>query len=243
MSSSKEVYQPQPHEKDARWTAVDVYAREHILSSDSPYYEALNYALDLSIQHNLPKIEVSPLQGRFLALQCQLVRATHVLEVGTLGGYSSIWLASASPDVHVTSVEVDPEHKAVAEKAIAHAGLESRIDVLLGPGNDVLPRIRKEIDGGTRPKFQFVFIDADKENNMNYLNGAIPMCESRACVIVDNVVRRGGVADAERAKADSRMYGSRAVIEAAAKDKRVECTVLQTVGEKNYDGFLMCVVK
>ena len=232
------------HEKHERWTAVDKYTLQHLNPTGAPYHEALNYATKLSDENGLPSIEVSALQGKFLATQCMLLDAKNVLEVGTLGGYSSICLASSGPDVHVTTVEIDPEHKVVAEEAIAHAGLSSRVEVLLGAGVDVLPKIREEVSSGKRPKFDFVFIDADKDNNLSYFNEAVLMSRSRSCIIVDNVVRRGLLADDEVAKRDEMVAGARRVIEAAGRDNRLlGTTMLQTVGEKNYDGFLMCVVK
>ena len=189
-------------------------------------------------------MEVSPLQGKFLVTQCQMLNAKNVLELGTLGGISSIWLASSGPDVKVTTIEIDETRKAVAEEAIAHAGLSDRIEVLLGAGVDVLSGIGKDIDEGTRPKYDFVFIDADKQNNLNYYNAAVQMCRSRACIIVHIVVRRGQLADVEAANTDDRVEGARKVIIAAGKDERLMGTsMLQTVGEKNYDGFLICVVK
>lgn len=237
------------HEKDERWTAVDKYALQHLNPADSPYYSAINYAIELSESHGLPSIEVSSLQGKFLVTQCQLIDAKHVLEVGTLGGISSIWLASSSPDVKITTIEVSEKHKAVAEEAIADAGLSNRIEVLLGAGVDVLPGLRKEVENGRRPKFDLVFIDADKPNNVNYFNDAVPMSRSRACIIVDNVARKGQLAYDDEARAQlseheaGQALGSRLVVEAAGKDRRLmSTTLLQTVGEKNYDGFLLCVV-
>ena len=232
------------HEKDDRWTAVDVYAKKHLYTSSSPYYREINDALKLSEDRGLPSIEVSLLQGRFLVTQCQMMDAKNVLEVGTLGGVSSISFASSGPDVRVTTVEIDPERKKVAEEAIAKAGLSDRIQVLLGAGVDILPGVKREVDAGKRPKFDFVFIDADKPNNLNYFNAAVPMCRSRGCIIVDNVVRSGRLADDEAAKEDPYVQGARDVIEAAGKDDRLMSTsMIQTVGEKNYDGFLICIVK
>ncbi|KAH9841316.1 O-methyltransferase-like protein family 3 [Teratosphaeria destructans] len=237
---------PIPHlrwEQDPRWTAVDQYALSHLFPPTSPYFSALQYARDQAAAAGLRSIEVSALQGRFLRLQCMLIGAKNILEVGTLGGYSSIILASSSPEAKVTTIEIEEKNKAVAEKAIANAGLSERINVLLGAGVDVLPRLRKEIDEGRREKFRFVFIDADKENGLHYLNDAIPMCEPGSLIVVDNVVRKGSLADEEIAKFDSKTAGSRAVVEGAGRDERIESTLLQTVGEKNYDGFLLCYVK
>lgn len=188
------------------------------------------------------------MQGKFLAVQCRMVNAKNVLEIGTLGGYSSIWFASAGPDVHVTSVEVDPRHREVAMENIAFAGLSDRIEVLLGAGLDVLPKLAREVEEGRRQKFDFVFIDADKENNWNYFQLALPIVKERTCIYVDNVVRKGKLASAEAseqaaAQGDLRIAGCRTLVENVGKDERVEAVVLQTVSEKNYDGFLMAVVK
>ena len=231
----------QPYEHDERWSAVDRYALQH-LHQNHPYAEALVYAAELSMKEGLPNIEVSPLQGKFLALQCQLINAKRILEVGTLGGYSSIWLASTGPDVTVTTIEIDPHHAEVARRAINNAGLSGRITVVEGAGVDVLPKIREEVEAGSLEKYDMVFIDADKQNNLNYLNESLRMCRSRALIIVDNVVRKGQLASAEAAEKDERVLGARKVVEAAGKDDRVlSATLMQTVGEKNYDGFLMCV--
>ncbi|GAB1742977.1 hypothetical protein NU219Hw_g8676t1 [Hortaea werneckii] len=228
---------------DPRWAAVDDFAISALVPADDPYQEALQYAIDQSANHGLPAIEVSLLQGRFLRMQCIAANAKNILEVGTLGGYSSILLAASSPQAQVTTIEVDPHHARVARDVHAHANLSDRIDVRLGAATDVLPILAEEVRERKREKFNFVFIDADKENNLNYLNLAIPMCEARAVIVVDNVCRGGRLIDPEAVKAEPRVQGSRRVVEAAGKDERLVCSLVQTVGEKGYDGFLMCVVK
>jgi len=174
------------HEKDERWTAVDKYATQQLHRPDSPHWSAINYAIQLSEEKRFPNIEVSLLHGKWLLTQCQMIDAKRVLEVGTLGGISAIWLALSGPDVNVTTVEIDPERKAVAEQAIAHAGLSDRVEVILGTGVDVLSRLREEVESGNRLPFDFVFIDADKKNNLNYFIESIKMVRSRACIVVDN---------------------------------------------------------
>ncbi|KAI4625729.1 hypothetical protein J4E80_002862 [Alternaria sp. BMP 0032] len=236
---------PQPgqsHEKDPRWTAVDTYSFGHLHPSTrtSPSPSALQHALDASQKAGLPDIAVSPSQGKYLQLTARLARSKIILEVGTLGGYSTIWLATASPNVSVTSVEVDSHHADVARSNIQTAGLEDKVDVILGPGMEVLPSLAQQVKDGKRPKFDFVFIDADKENNWNYVDIALGMCEAGACVIVDNVVRKGQLAEETD---DPRIAGAKRVVENVGRDERLDGVVLQTVGEKSYDGFLLAVVK
>ncbi|KIY00613.1 uncharacterized protein Z520_03276 [Fonsecaea multimorphosa CBS 102226] len=232
------------HEHDPRWTAVDEYANGHLLApSRNPYHEALEFTRSNSRAKGLPDIAVFAAQGKFMSMQIQITGAKNVLEVGTLGGYSAIWMAAGTgADGKVTTVEVNPETKKIAEENIAHAGLSDRVTVLLGPGVEVLPALLEEVKAGKRPPFDFVFIDADKENNLAYFECALQMVKPRTCIIVDNVVRRGQLADPAM-KDDSRIAGTRRLIEAVGKDDRVEAVVIQTVAEKNYDGFMMALVK
>ncbi|KAF2190685.1 O-methyltransferas-like protein family 3 [Zopfia rhizophila CBS 207.26] len=233
----------QSYERDERWIAVDAYSLSHLhpKTSTSPSAEALEYALINSEKNGLPDIAVSPSQGKFLMIQAKILKAKNILEVGTLGGYSTIWLANASPDVKVISVEVNEHHAEVARANIAKSGVEDRVQVRLGPGIEVLPQIAEEVKQGKRGKFQLVFIDADKENNWNYVDAAIGMSEPGACIIVDNVVRKGSLALGNTQ--DPRVEGARKVVENIGRDERLDAVVIQTVGEKNYDGFLIAVVK
>ncbi len=228
------------HKKDPQWTAVDKYAFSHSHPSSRPNTAALENALTASQAAGLPDISASPAQAKFLALTCRLAGVTHALELGTLGGYSAIWLASENPQLHLTTVEFNPKHAEVARKNIEFAGLSDRIEVIVGAGVDVLPQIRDEVASGKRPKFGFVFIDADKENNWNYFSLAREMVTPRTVICVDNVVRGGRVADTE--VQDPRIFGGREAIEKAGKDPRVDSVVIQTVGEKSYDGWLWAVV-
>ncbi|OCK82936.1 O-methyltransferas-like protein family 3 [Lepidopterella palustris CBS 459.81] len=235
-------YGSQAFETDERWTAVDNYSFPILHPASAvPSNNALEHALDNSAKNGLPGIAVPPSQGKFLMLQAQLIHAKNILEIGTLGGYSTIWMASARPDIHVTTIEINEHHAAVARDNLAKAGLSERVDVLLGSGLEVLPKLKAEVEAGTREKFNLVFIDADKENNWAYVDAAVGMCEAGACVIVDNVVRKGMLADADTN--DSRVHGARKVVEEVGKDERLDGIVMQTVGEKNYDGFLMAIVK
>jgi len=144
-------------------------------------------------------------------LQARLLRAKNVLEVGTLGGYSTIWLASALEGVHVTTVEINEHHQQVAQENLAHAGVQKEVETTLGPSMEVLPRLLEDVKAGRKERFDMVFIDADKPNNWGYFDLTVQMSRPGACVIVDNVVRRGFLADAEKAKTDVMVEGSRKV--------------------------------
>ncbi|KAK0638591.1 S-adenosyl-L-methionine-dependent methyltransferase [Cercophora newfieldiana] len=222
------------------WTAVDTYALSHSHPPSRPNATTLAQTLDSSRAAGLPDIAASRAQAKFLALFLRATATTHALELGTLGGFTAIVLASENPQLHVTTVEISPEHAEVAKRNIAAAGLEGRIEVILGAGVDVIASVKREVEEGKRPKFGFVFIDADKENNWNYFDVAADITKSKGVVVVDNVVRGGRVAD--ETVTDSRILGARKVIENVGKDARVDSVVLQTVGEKGYDGWLWAVV-
>jgi predicted O-methyltransferase YrrM len=227
---------------DPAWTAVDTYAFAHSHPTSRPNTTILENTLKASEEAGLPAIAVSPSQGKFLALHCRSHRVTHALEVGTLGGYSAIWLASANPHlVKLTTVEYDAHHAEVARKNVEAAGLADRIEVIHGAALDVLPRLRDEVKAGKREQFGFVFIDADKANNWNYFKLALDMVKPNSVICVDNVVRGGKLADADNT--DERVVGSRQVVENAGKEPGVDSAVLQTVGEKGYDGWLWALVE
>lgn len=246
--AASHIFASANYEQDPRATAVDAYTSAHLLPATKPFNRALAHALQNSIDKGLPNIACYPMQGKFLAIQCRIAGAKNVLEIGTLGGYSSLWFASAGPDVQVTSIEVDAQHREVALENIAAAGLSDRINVVLGAGLEVLPKLAREVQDGSRERFDFVFIDADKENNWVYFDLVLSMVKERTCIYVDNVVRRGKLASEEEAReaasrGDLRIEGCRRLVENVGKDERVEACVLQTLSEKNYDGFLMAVVK
>ncbi|MEO9221435.1 MAG: O-methyltransferase [Mycobacteriaceae bacterium] len=218
-------------EAELLWNAVDTYAAEQLLEPDA----ALAAVRADSAAAGLPEIAVSPMQGKLLQLMVGMQGAHRVLEVGTLGGYSTVWLARGLPeDGQVVTVEVDPHHAEVARANLAHAGVDDRVEVIVGPGLDVLPQL---VDG---PPFDFVFLDADKPNNAAYLGWALRLTHPGAVIIVDNVVRRGGLADA--ASEDPAVQGARKVLDAVRAEARLSATVVQTVGSKGYDGFLLARV-
>lgn len=170
-----------------------------------------------------------------------MCNAKRILEVGTLGGYSAAWFATTSPQTQVTTIELDRHHAAVARQNLQKAGLSERVEILQGQGTTVLRDIKAEVQRGEREKFDFVFIDANKQDNLAYFNAAMDITREGSVIIVDNVVRDGRVASAEEADKDDRVKGTRELIEAIGKLEGVEATAIQTVGEKNYDGFLIAL--
>lgn len=212
------------------WTAVDDYLAPLVAEDD-----ALREANAAAEAAGLPAIQVSAPQGRLLSLLARVHGARRALEVGTLAGYSTIWLARGltGPDRHVTTIELDPRHAEVARANVARAGLGDVVDVRVGRGVDVLAQLEAE---GVAP-FDLVFIDADKPSNTAYLEAALRLTGPGAVLVVDNVVREGALANP--ATTDERVLGARAVVERVAADPSLEGTVIQTVGAKGYDGFLL----
>jgi predicted O-methyltransferase YrrM len=215
------------------WAAVDDYIAERLLGED----DRLAKALAANAAAGLPAIDVSPAQGKFLYLLAKLMGARRILEVGTLGGYSTIWLALALPaDGRLITLEIDPRHAEVARGNIDRAGVGSNVDVRVGPALDSLGALTNE-----GAEFDFVFIDADKQNNANYVRAAIGLARSGALIVVDNVVREGRVLDAQ--SEDSAVQGTRRLFDMLAEEPRLEATAIQTVGQKKWDGFVIAVVK
>lgn len=213
--------------------AVDAYYEQTLLN-DVALSEALTHAHKHSRDNGLPNIAVSPLQGKFLQQLVQISGTERILEVGTLGGYSAIWLASALPaSGKLITLEIDPDSANVAKENLAHANLSDKVDVIIGAALESLATLKAE----SVPPFDFVFIDADKVNNANYLQHACDMTSANAIIIVDNVVRGGEVTNAE--STDESIIGTRAVADYVSKHENLSATVLQTVGNKGYDGFML----
>ncbi|KAH6630541.1 S-adenosyl-L-methionine-dependent methyltransferase [Chaetomium sp. MPI-SDFR-AT-0129] len=222
------------------WGDVDDYTFPHSHPPSRPNTKALQDAVAGSRAAGLPDISVSPVQGKFLALHCRASGVTHALEVGTLGGYSAIWLASENPQLRLVTVEYEAKHVEVARRNIEAAGLADRVEVIHGAGVDVLARLKEEVEAGKRERFGFVFIDADKPNNWNYFRLAKDMVKPNAVICVDNVVRQGKLADSDTT--DEMVLGAREVVEKAGKEPGVDSVVIQTVSDKSYDGWLWAVV-
>jgi predicted O-methyltransferase YrrM len=207
--------------------AVDLFLAERLLPSDASLDAAVQAAADAGI----PDHAVSPLQGRLLELLARMQGARRILEVGTLAGYSTLWLARTG--ARIVTLEVDPQHAEVARANFQRAGVGDRVEVVVGPALDTLPGV----DG----PFDLVFIDADKERSADYLALALDKVRPGALMVVDNVVRRGALADL--ADEDPRVTGSRRVVEAIAAEPRLVATGLQTVGVKGWDGMLLALVR
>jgi len=231
-------------QKDPIWTAVDQYNWSHLHTKGAvPEPELLGKILKSSEEAGLPQIAVSPAQGKFLQIQARLLQAKNILEVGLLGGYSTIFLATSSPNVKVTTMEIDPTSIAVSKKHFEWAGVSNQIEIKQGAALDSFPGLVQEVKDGKRPKYDFVFIDANKENNLDYFNYALEMSHAGTCIIIDNVVRRGRVISEAEAQKDTAVAGTRRAIEGVGKNPKVDATIMQLVGDKNYDGFLVSVVK
>ncbi|MBF6210407.1 O-methyltransferase [Nocardia puris] len=214
------------------WADVDSYLVDHLVRDpDTAAALAANAAA------GLPAIDVSAAQGKFLSLLARSTGARRVLEIGTLGGFSTLWLARAvGPSGRVVTLEFQPEHAKVARENLDRAGVGERVDVRVGAALDSLPVL--EAEGGE--PFDLVFIDADKVNNSNYVNWALRLTRPGAVIVVDNVVRGGAVADP--ASADPAVRASRELVELLAAEPRLDATVVQTVGQKGWDGFAFAVV-
>jgi predicted O-methyltransferase YrrM len=216
-----------------QWTVVDRYLNDRLALSDA----ALDAALAANTAAGLPAIDVTANQGKFLHMLALLVGAKRILEIGTLGGYSTIWMARALPaDGRLVTLEVDPKHAEVAQSNIARAGLAELVDIRLGPAVESLVHMEKE---GAGP-FDLFFIDADKESCGVYLSWALKLCRKGSLIVCDNIVREGAIADI--ANTDPRTLGVRAFLDMAVAEPRLLATALQTVGTKGYDGFAIALV-
>jgi len=215
------------------WGRVDDYIVGRLVDEDA----ALADALKANAAGGLRPIDVSAAQGKFLHLLVRMSGAKRVLEVGTLGGYSTIWMAKALPtDGSIITLEYEPHHAEVARRNIERAGYADRIEVRVGAAAETLPLLAAE-----KPEpFDFVFIDADKPSNTTYLDWAIKLGRPGTVIVLDNVVRDGEVANAQ--SHDPNVLGSRGAFELIAANPRLSATALQTVGAKGYDGFAVMIL-
>jgi len=215
------------------WATVDRYLADTIVKPDA----TLNAVLQSSDAAGLPSINVSASQGKFLQMLARLVNARAILEVGTLGGYSTIWLARGlKPGGRLITLEADSRHAELARTNVAHAGLSAIVDVRLGPALETLPQIAAE----QIAPFDLIFIDADKPNTPQYFTWALKMSRAGSIIVVDNVVRKGEVANPSTT--DPNVRGMQRFFEMVATEPRVDATAIQTVSSKGYDGFSIAVV-
>jgi predicted O-methyltransferase YrrM len=215
------------------WAEVDHYIEERLIGEDA----ALEAALAANRDAGLPAIDVSPAQGKMLHLLARSARARRILEIGTLGGYSTIWLARALPaEGRLVTLEIDPHHAEVARGNLERAGLADRVDVVVGPARQTLDRL---IADGAEP-FDLVFLDADKPGNPDYLRLSLELSHPGTVIVCDNVVREGEVANPD--SADPNVQGSRALFDVIAATPRLSATAIQTVGTKKWDGFALILV-
>jgi predicted O-methyltransferase YrrM len=214
---------------EAGWIAVDDYIAGHLLGDDA----ALTAALAANAEASLPAIDASPAQGKMLHLMARSMGARRILEVGTLGGYSTIGLARAVGEGgEVVTLELEPHYAAIARANLDRADVGERVEIVVGPAIESLARL-----SGT---FDFIFIDADKPSNVAYLREALRLSRAGTTIVIDNVVREGGVLDSN--STDDRILGTRALFEAIAANPRLTATAVQTVGAKKWDGFVFAVV-
>ncbi|HJW69518.1 MAG TPA: O-methyltransferase [Candidatus Binatia bacterium] len=216
-----------------RWNAVDRYLTELLVPSD-PVLEAV---LEANAAAGLPPHDVSPTQGKLLHVLARLQGARRILEIGTLGGYSTIWLARALPDGgRLITLEADPKHAEVARANLTRAGLDQVVELRVGRAVDTLPNIAAEKPG----PFDLIFIDADKASNAQYLAWALELSRRGSVIVMDNVVRDGAVID--ETSSDPIVQGARRGLALLAAEPRVSATAIQTVGSNGWDGFSIAVV-
>jgi predicted O-methyltransferase YrrM len=216
------------------WTAVDDFLSELIVKPD----QALTDALAASAAAGLPDINVTAAQGKLLYVLARLIRAERILELGTLGGYSTIWLARGlQPGGRLVTLEYEPKHAAVARQNVERAGLTDIVDLRVGRAIDLLP----QLDAENRGPFDLVFIDADKPSTPEYFEWSLKLTRPGSLILVDNVIRKGAVLGPQ--SEDQAVLGIQRFFQLAANEPRVEVTALQTVGQKGYDGLALAWVR
>jgi len=218
----------------SNWAAVDEYLVGKLIGDADPLADVLA----ANAAAGLPAIDVSPVQGKLLHLLAKAVQARRILEIGTLGGYSTIWLAQALPaDGKLVTLEIERRHAEVARGNFKRAGVADKIELRLGPALDTLNALAAEESAS----FDFVFIDADKQHNADYVQAAIGLARPGALIVVDNVVREGRVLDEQ--SQDSAVQGTRRLFDMLANEPRLDATGIQTVGVKKWDGFIVAIVR
>jgi predicted O-methyltransferase YrrM len=224
---------PRERTRNQVWTDVDNYFGDLL----APVDEALEAAWQANREADLPAIEVSRLQGKMLQVLVQMMQARRVLEIGLLGGYSTLWMARGLPEGgRIITLESNPRHAEVARKNLERAGLLDRVEIRLGRAVESLPVLQ----GSGAGPFDLIFIDADKPSNPQYLEWALKLGRPGTAIVVDNVVRDGEVKEAESTDPD--VVGTRRMTELMAAEPRLSATVVQNVGVKGYDGFVLATI-
>lgn len=223
-----------PRPTQRLWTAVDQYFTDHLLAPDA----ALDAVIQANRRADLPAIDVTPLQGKFLELLVRMSGAKRILEIGTLGGYSTIWLARALPENgSLVSLELEPRHAEIARKNLETAGLSQCVKIRVGRALDSLQAL---VSSGSAP-FDLIFIDADKASYPDYLDWSLKLSRPGTAIIADNVVREGAVIDPD--SPDANVQGVRRFTEKLAAEPRLTATALQTVSAKKHDGLILAIVR
>ncbi|KAF7557453.1 hypothetical protein G7Z17_g656 [Cylindrodendrum hubeiense] len=229
-----------------QWNSIDEYTMSHLHPADRDNNATVQSSLDATLtatrEEKMPLGNVSPAWGKFLTIQARAIKAKHALEVGTLAGYSAIWMTTQIPGLKLDTIEYLPKHAEVAQRNIDAAGVTDQVTLHQGAALDVLASIEKEIIEGRKERFEFVFIDADKLNSAAYFDYAVKLSKPGSIIIVDNVMGRFGISVAEQDPEEEHAKGGKLVIEAVGKDTRVDSTVMQFVGAKGYDGYLIALV-
>ncbi|MCL4450604.1 MAG: O-methyltransferase [Candidatus Thermoplasmatota archaeon] len=216
------------------WNDVEDYFTYNIVKQET----SLSNALRHQNEEGLPPINVPPTQGKLLYLLAKMINAAKILEIGTLGGYSTLWLAKALPEGgKITTLEINAKHAVISRDNVLSAGLASKVEIIVGPAKKTLLEMAER---GTSI-FDMIFIDADKENNPEYFDLALRLSGPGTVIVIDNVVRNGRII--EDGDEDPSVIGIRKLIEMAKKDDRIESTAIQTVSGKGYDGFMVVRVK
>ena len=224
-------------ESEALWASVDRYLNDTLIPADP----ILDATLKANAAANLPAIDVSPSQGKLLQLLAETQRAHRILEIGTLGGYSTINLARAlTPGGKLITLELDPHHAEVALANIAHAGLAHAVELRLGPALDSLSQLHVQLQAEHVEPFDLIFLDANKDGYPDYLTAALKLVRPGTLILADNVIRDGEIIDAN--STDPNVQGVRRFLELLAADPRITSTAIQTVGSKGYDGFAIARV-
>ncbi len=228
----------EPLDPQELWTAVDAYIAGRLVTQDA----GLEQAQRTSVEAGLPPIAVTPNQGKLMELLARVQRARTILELGTLGGYSTIWLARAlPPGGRLVTLEAEPKYAEVARTNIERAGFDDVVELRVGPALDTLPQL---FDEGAGP-FDLVFVDADKANNPGYLEWSLKLSRPGTLIVVDNVVRDGAILDPaayDPEGGDPHIRGVRRFYEMLGAEPRLSATAIQTVGDKGYDGFVLAIV-